>query len=267
MSVTWVLQTNKQDFLDDCRKFQIYGVSEPEFKSLQQLNEGDTVFLRLQLKNEKPEYAYLGPYKATANQKPWVESIKERHGIWQKLGEGANKGPRWLSYFPWCVFLDPTADFIDDLRALNISRTINACEPIASPMGEEIARKLVQTDYLPQSNADGYRTTRGVWVRSRAEYMIDNWFTEHGIVTYYEKAIYLESHKITPDWYIPTINTYIEYLGLTGDEKYMQTWSLKESMYQKCSIKYITLRDDDLTDLDLSIPSKLPQLRSMGLLR
>ena len=76
--------------------------------------------------------------------------------------------------------------------------------------------------------------------------MIDNWFTDHGIVTFYEKAIYLESHKITPDWYIPIIDTYIEYLGLTGDDRYMQMWSFKESMYKKYDIKYVDLRDADL---------------------
>jgi hypothetical protein len=36
--------------------------------------------------------------------------------------------------------------------------------------------------------------------------MIDNWFAEHGIVTYYEKAIYLDSIRIVPDWYIPSFN-------------------------------------------------------------
>ena len=142
MGITWVLQTNKQDFLDDCRKFQVCGVSEPDFKSLQQLNEGDIVFLRLQLKNEKPDYAYLGPYEATTHQKPWVENIKEKQGIWQKIAESAGKGPAWLSYFPWCIFLNPAADFIDDLRALNISHPVSACEPIASPLSDEIAAKV-----------------------------------------------------------------------------------------------------------------------------
>lgn len=262
MSVTWVLQTNKQDFLDDCRKFQVYGVKDPDYKSLQKMDEGDTVYLRLQLKDDKTEVAYLGPYRATANKKPWVDSVIERRGLWQKITTSTATGPRWLLYFPWCVFLVPTEDFIDDLRALNSSNTVNACEPITSPLGDEIARNLVQTDFLPQSKADGYRTTRGVWVKSRAEYMIDNWFTERGIVTYYEKAIYLESQRIAPDWYIPSIDMYVEYLGLMNDAGYLQTWNIKERTYIKHGIKYITLRDADLADLDRSIPAKLPQLQA-----
>ena len=124
----------------------------------------------------------------------------------------------------------PSREFIDDLRALAVSNPVNACEPILSPTSNAILQKLIQSDFLPESRANSYRTMRGVWVRSRAEYMIDNWFADHGIVTYYEKAVYLDSCKIVPDWFIPSLNVYVEFLGLKGDPKYDRAWNLKDRL-------------------------------------
>ncbi len=102
-------------------------------------------------------------------------------------------------------------------------------------------------------------------MRSRAEHMIDDWFTDRGIVTYYEKSIYLDSIRITPDWYIPRIDTYVEFLGLRGDPSYDSMWAQKERTYKDNSIRFVTLVDQDLGDLDRSIPQKLPELRKMGI--
>ncbi|MDO9042275.1 MAG: hypothetical protein Q7U64_08040 [Desulfocapsaceae bacterium] len=75
--------------------------------------------------------------------------------------------------------------------------------------------------------------------------MIDNWFAEHGIVTYYEKAIYLDSIRIVPDWYIPSIKIYVEFLGLKGDSSYEKIWKLKETSYKRHDVKYVTLDEQD----------------------
>lgn len=267
MSTLWVLQTNEQRFMDDCRDFQVYGVRTPEYMGLQKLSEGDTVLLRLRLKKAKPEFAYLGSYQATSQKSPWVNEIESTQGIWRKVAIQKDKGPRWLCRFPWCVFLSPAIDFINDLRALAVSFPVKACEPIKSPISEEILRNLEQMEFLPEARTNSYRTMRGVWVRSRAEYMIDNWFAEHGIVTYYEKAIYLDSCRIVPDWFIPSLGIYLEYLGLKGDKRYDQTWKLKEQAYRKHKVKFVTLDEKDLEELDRTIPSKLPQLRAMGMLK
>jgi hypothetical protein len=140
-----------------------------------------------------------------------------------------------------------------------------ACEPISTQTGEGILSNLIQDEYLPTSKTSGYRTMRGVWVRSRGEHMIDNWFAEHGIVTYYEKAIYLDSIRIVPDWYIPSIKIYVEFLGLKGDSSYDNMWKQKEKTYNKHGVKYITLDENDLVELDRSIPMKLPELKLKGL--
>ena len=228
MKNLWILQTNKQQFLDDCRDFQVYGVSDPKYKKLGYMKEGDIILLRL--KHDANEYAYLGPFIASANKKSWVSSVTEKEGVWGNVVVAFSEhSPRWINQFPWCIFLTPADSHINSLRALNVFRSFPACEPIASPASEEILSNLIQDEYLPTSKANGYRTMRGVWVRSRGEYIIDNWFAEHGIVTYYEKAIYLDSIRIVPDWYIPSIKIYVEFLGLKGDSSYEKIWKLKET--------------------------------------
>ncbi len=245
----------------------MYGVRTPNYMGLGQMLEGDTVLLRLRLRQAQTEYSYLGPYQATSQRKKWVKKIENAHGIWQKIIDQGGHTPRWLKKYPWCVFLSPTHEFINDLRELSISRSVKACEPIKSPLYEEILSSLLQSEFLPDSRVNSYRTVRGVWVRSRAEYMIDNWFTERGIVTYYEKAIYLDSFRIVPDWFIPSIKVYLEYLGLKGDPNYDNSWRLKEKAYQKHKITYITLDEKDLVDLDFTIPSKIPQFKAKGILK
>lgn len=263
MKNLWILQTNKQEFLDDCRDFQVYGVNDPKYKKLGYMEEGDILLLRL--KHDANKYAYLGPFIASANKKTWVSSINEKEGVWGNIVALNENSPRWINKFPWCIFLTPADNYINALRALNISRSFPACEPISSPISEEILSNLIQDEYLPTSKANGYRTMRGVWVRSRGEYMIDNWFAEHGIVTYYERAIYLDSIRIVPDWYIPSMKIYVEFLGLKGESSYDKIWKLKERSYKKHGVKYVTLDEQDLVDLDRSIPNKLPELKFKGI--
>jgi len=263
MKNLWIVQTNEQEFLDDCRDFQVYGVKDPKYRKLEYMEEGDILLLRL--KHGANEYAYLGPFIASATPKTWVSSIRQKEGVWGHVVTSSKRSPRWINIFPWCVFLSPADNYINDLRALNISRSFPACKPISSPTSEEILSNLMQDEYPPSSKANGYRTMRGVWVRSRGEYMIDNWFAEHGIVTYYERAIYLESIRIIPDWYIPSLKIYVEFLGLKGDATYDKIWKLKEQSYKRHGVKYITLDEQDLVDLDRSIPKKLPELKLKGI--
>jgi hypothetical protein len=264
MRKLWVLQTNKQEFLDDCKNYEVYGVGDPGKLGLLFMSEGDTVLIRLRLKN-KTGYGYLGPFIAALEKKDWVSSITQNNGIWRKVKAETSRSPRWLNSFPWCVFLKKGEHYINELRMLRSTRPVPACKAFSGKNAEDIVSNLIQDEYLPESRIGSYRTLRGVWVRSRAEYMIDNWFAEHGIVTYYERAIYLNSIRIVPDWHIPSLNTFVEFLGLKGDPAYDKMWEQKEKTYKNNGIKYIALVDQDLADLDRSIPQKLPQLKLKGL--
>jgi hypothetical protein len=258
-----ILQTNKQEFLNDCKKFQAYGVPKPSFKELQNIQEGELILLKL--KHSGNESSYLGPYIASSSPKFWVKHISSKKGIWCKIEKTNDNYPQWINRFPWCVFLIPSEKNIDSLRSLKLNQSIPACKRITDPLCTQIINNLVQDEYLPPSKSSGYRTMRGVWVRSRGEYMIDNWFAEHGIVTYYERSIYIASVKVVPDWYIPSMDTFVEFLGLKGDPAYDNMWKKKERIYKNNGIKYVVLVDDDLADLDRSIPQKLPGFKAQGI--
>lgn len=264
MTKLWVFQTNKQEFLDDCRNFQAYGVPDPGELGLLNVTEGDIVLIRLKFKN-KNDYGYLGPFLATSEKKEWVTSIVQHNGLWKKITVERTRPPRWLEFFPWCIFLNQADHYINELRMLRSTHRVPACKPITGNNADEIVSNLIQDEYLPETKVGSYRTLRGVWVRSRAEYMIDNWFAEHGIVTYYERAIYFNSIRIVPDWYIPSLETFVEFLGLKGAPAYDDMWEKKEKVYKDNGIKYITLVDRDLADLDRSIPQKLPRLKAKGI--
>lgn len=264
MKKLWVFQTNRQEFLDDCRNYQVYGVANPGNLGLQNVAEGDAVLIRLKLIN-KNEHGYLGPFVAVSEKKDWVSTIVHNNGIWNTVTAEPNHSPRWLNAYPWCIFLNKAEQYMDELRMLHLTNIVPACKPITGKNAEDIIANLIQDEYLPGSKIGSYRTLRGVWVRSRAEYMIDNWFAERGIVTYYERAIYINSIRIVPDWYVPSISTFVEFLGLKGDPAYDGMWEQKEKAYKKNGINYISLVDQDLADLDKSIPQKLPQLKVKGI--
>jgi hypothetical protein len=264
MTKLWVFETHKQEFLDDCRKYHVYGVANPNKLSLGAVSENDSVLIRLKFINTN-EYGYLGPFIASQHKKDWVSSVVQQDGIWQRITSNQALSPCWLAIFPWCIFLNNSDQYINDLRILRSRSPVPACKPITGNFADEIISSLIQDEFLPETKQGHYRTLRGVWVRSRAEYMIDNWFSEHGIVTYYERAIYHNSIRIIPDWYIPSLDTFVEFLGLKGDPSYDEMWAQKEKVYKAGCIKVITLVDQDLIDLDRSIPQKLPALKAKGI--
>ena len=261
MDTLWILQTNQQAFLDDCQKYQVYGVKNPSYGQLSKICEGDTVLLRLRVLQSGSTFRYLGPYQVSTKRPEWVESIEKKHQIWQEISNQVVNCPRWLNQYPWCIFLVPRTNFINELREVTLSHQVKACTPITGPQHTEIVNNLAQNQFLPDSKLNTYRTIRGVWVRSRAEYMIDNWFTERDIVTYYEKAIYIDGCQFIPDWYVPKLNLYVEYLGLKGQHRYDAKWEIKKNMYEKYDMKFIALDENDLTDLDSSIPKKISELK------
>lgn len=260
MKKLWVFQTNKKTFLDDCRNYQVYGVADPARLNLLDVSEGDWALLRLKLEGRN-EYRYLGPFYVTSEDREWVNTIIQKSGSWKKIKAEQFRSPRWISFYPWCIFLRKSEYYTDELRVLRTSLSISACKPILGDNVDLVISSLIGVQSDKYSDCRKYRTNRGVFVRSRAEYMIDNWFAEHGIVAYYEKKIFIGLGHLIPDWYIPSINTYVEFLGLRGDLIYEERWRKKEMIYKNNGIRYIVLVDEDLENLDVSIPQKIPELK------
>ena len=115
MKKLWVFQTNKQEFLNDCREYQVYGVADPGRLGLLSVTEGDMVLIRLKLKNKK-EYGYLGPFLAVSEMKEWVSSIIEENGVWKKITAERPRAPIWLNSYPWCIFLNKATSAISLLK-------------------------------------------------------------------------------------------------------------------------------------------------------
>lgn len=255
----WIVITILEEFLEDCRKFTVYGTNKSYLEKFSQMQTGDSLLIQLRAKSRNRNFAYLGPYTIIDNPHSWA-SVEEKRIPWFKIR--SNNGPRWLQKFQWCVFLTPSVEYIDSLRVLKEVK-----DPsdgiLRNEEGLKILNDLIQDEYLPHNSRQAYRTNRGVWVRSRAEYMIDNWFSARGIVTYYEIPIFLSRQRFLPDWYIPRLKLYIEYLGLQGDREYDLKWENKKSIYDKNNLRYISLEDSDLENLNISIPQKIPQIKQI----
>jgi hypothetical protein len=98
MTKLWVFQTNKQEFLDDCKKYQVYGVADPEGLGLCVIEEKDRVLIRLKF-GDKNEFGYLGPFIASSKKRAWGLSVIQNDGIWKKIDTHylRIRGKQWVS--------------------------------------------------------------------------------------------------------------------------------------------------------------------------
>ena len=97
----------------------------------------------------------------------------------------------------------------------------------------------------------------GHTVRSDGERAIDNFFYHKMIPHSYERPIYLNKDKygvdhITPDFYLPQSNTYVEFLGYSG-EQYVRENEFKRKIYTNLGITVIYLYRDDKDVLDAKL--------------
>lgn len=119
----------------------------------------------------------------------------------------------------------------------------------------EAGRKVsVQDKYYEGArilSADGHN------VRSDGERAIDNYFFYHNIPHAYEKPLYLDKSKygveaIIPDFYLPREDTYVEFLGYSG-EQYVKENEFKRKIYTDlgATVLYIYRDDKDVLDAKL----------------
>lgn len=101
-----------------------------------------------------------------------------------------------------------------------------------------------------------YRATDGHMIRSKAEMLIDNWLYMAEIVHAYERKLPVEE-EIYCDFYIPTGKVYIEYWGYENDKKYLARKQTKKSIYKKYNFKLIELNDEQVQNLDDTLPRLL----------
>jgi len=104
-----------------------------------------------------------------------------------------------------------------------------------------------------------YRTRDGKFVRSKSERLIADWLYDHKIRNEYERKL---AAGIVCDFYLPDIDTYIEYWGLE-DKAYQANRKRKEEFYSKNRLKLISLEEKDVKRIDEVL---WPELERRGLL-
>lgn len=104
-----------------------------------------------------------------------------------------------------------------------------------------------------------YKTTRGIFVRSKIEALIDNVYSASGIAAEYEPELNLEGEKVHPDWKLETNDGYIlhEHIGSKESRKRM---NYKKQVYESHGIKYFCTYEKDEKDIESAIMNRLNEM-------
>lgn len=103
-------------------------------------------------------------------------------------------------------------------------------------------------------------------VKSKAEYMIDDYLYGHNIIHAYEKGLpygATEKEVLHPDFYLPHYlgkdkHVYIEYWGFNENNiQYTNTKKFKMDIYKKKGITLISVCEKDTYDIETSLDRKL----------
>jgi hypothetical protein len=87
-------------------------------------------------------------------------------------------------------------------------------------------------DKFKKSNPLKYACVDGHYVRSKSEVMIDNYLFDHDFVHAYEYSYRgLDGTLYHPDFYIKSLNLYIEYFGMENDSDYTHNADNKRLLF------------------------------------
>jgi len=142
---------------------------------------------------------------------------------------------------------------LDDIIALRDYMAGKPKEP------EKEKKSFDDEDFRKQFPAE-LHCEDGHYVRSKAEMLIDNWLYQHGIVHAYEKSVFMAtdpSAVVLSDFYVPEGKVYIEFWGLSEDEKYQKRKKFKQRLYKENKLKLIELEEKDVKRLGDIMPRKL----------
>jgi hypothetical protein len=111
------------------------------------------------------------------------------------------------------------------------------------------------------------RTIRGELVRSRAEAIIADWFTNLGITYQYEppllEGLIFKRAIFKADFFLPQYNAYVEYWGLAYTERnYMQKMQHKVGYYRKNGLRLVSIYPNNISYLDSFLRQELAQWSS-----
>ena len=120
-------------------------------------------------------------------------------------------------------------------------------------------------------------TLTGQLVRSKAERVIADYFTRHGVLYYYEAMAttndwFIFNAKISrPDFYLPQYNLFVEYWGLVDSpylgtrDNYVRTMRWKIAQYRKNNIRFVSIYPSNLSSLDYYFRRKFREVMGVDL--
>jgi hypothetical protein len=107
-----------------------------------------------------------------------------------------------------------------------------------------------QIEYICQNFRERYkesakiRTKQGIYVRSKIEREIADFFADNDIIVHYEPILPLDGVELHPDFYIQAIGRYLEHWG-RDEPSYVENRRKKEELYKKHNVKYISTEKSD----------------------
>ena len=117
-----------------------------------------------------------------------------------------------------------------------------------------------ETQILDEHGNKKFKCSDGVWVRSRAESMISDWFFMKKIRVVYEPDFFYKENEETkvlhPDLFLPDHNVYIEYCELTN-KPYLRKKEYTEKVYKENNKNVIIMTDKDIENRDKFFFEKL----------
>jgi hypothetical protein len=114
-------------------------------------------------------------------------------------------------------------------------------------------------------------------VRSKAERVIADYFTRHGIPYYYEAMattndwFIFKAEISRPDFYLPQYNLFVEYWGLVDShdpgtrDNYIRTMRWKMAQYRSNKIRFISIYPSNLNNLDYNFKRKFREVTGFNL--
>jgi|GEM_PF-3093119 len=284
----FIVSTSKLEWLISCVEKGCYGVSQYSFAEkvrtqFREIEKDDLVFLRL-LTEHPSEDIVCGPLVVAPP--PDYVQFTESHGLWRKVNYQTPPEeylPNWIIRYPWCFFFDPTLishmNYCKMYQLGRLSLNLPKWGIIPPETGFSLWENIEDSGHsfadfvqrmgstVPRSGSihpekrfisRRIKSKRGVFVRSKSERMIDDWLFDHDFQAEYERCLVLGGKVITPDFYLTKCGLYIEYLGLLdSNSDYRKDWEWKRKLYDENSIKYITVTEDDIDNLDRNLTVKL----------
>ncbi|MFX0011607.1 MAG: hypothetical protein ACFE9R_14940, partial [Candidatus Hermodarchaeota archaeon] len=105
---------------------------------------------------------------------------------------------------------------------------------------------------------NSFRSIDGHKVRSKGELIIDNFLYLSGLKHDYEKKLTTNFGIIVPDWYLPSLDIYIEYWGFSG-ERYERRKKEKLDFYERAKLIVISIDNSMFDDIYLKLGRILNQ--------